>query len=101
VGTITQSVRMDERTKAELASLVEATGRSMNYLLNEAIEQYLNRQAWQVRRVEQALTSVEAGRLMPHDEVVANFARDGLFTPEEYDEELREAHDEMARLAGS
>ena len=28
-----QSVRMDERTKAELATLSEATGRSLNYLV--------------------------------------------------------------------
>ena len=28
-----QSVRMDERTKAELATLSEARGRSLNYLV--------------------------------------------------------------------
>jgi predicted DNA-binding protein len=33
MGTVTQCVRMDERTKAELAALAEATGRSLNYLV--------------------------------------------------------------------
>jgi hypothetical protein len=33
LGTVMQSVRMDERTKAELATLSEATGRSLNYLV--------------------------------------------------------------------
>ena len=84
MGTVTQSVRMDERTKAELAALAEATGRTLNYLMNEALDQYLRRQMWQVRRVQQALASVEAGHVMPHDEVVADFVREGLFTPEEY-----------------
>jgi RHH-type transcriptional regulator, rel operon repressor / antitoxin RelB len=95
MGTVTQSVRMDERTKAELAALAEATGRSLNYLMNEALDQYLRRQMWQVRRVQQALGSVEAGHVMPHDEVVADLVREGLFTSEEYAAELREARAEM------
>jgi predicted transcriptional regulator len=86
---------MDERTKAELAALAEATGRSLNYLMNEALDQYLCRQMWQVRRVQQALASVEAGHVMPHDEVVADLVREGLFTPEEYAAELREARAEV------
>jgi RHH-type transcriptional regulator, rel operon repressor / antitoxin RelB len=95
MGTVTQSVRMDERTKAELVALAEATGRSLNYLMNEALDHYLRRQMWQVRRVQQALASVEAGHVMPQDEVVATFVREGLFTPEEYAAELREARADM------
>ena len=99
MGTVTQSVRMDERTKAEFAALSEATGRSLNYLMNEALDQYLRRQMWQVRRVQQALASVEAGRVVPHDEVVSDFVRKGLFTQEEYEAELREARADMEELA--
>ena len=33
MGTVTQGVRMDEPTKAELAAPSEATGRSLNYLV--------------------------------------------------------------------
>lgn len=98
MGTITQSVRMDERTKAELAALAEATGRTLNYLMNEAIEQYLSRQTWQVQRVEQALASVDVGHILPHDDVVAGFVGKGLFTQDEYDAELREARADMSEL---
>jgi predicted transcriptional regulator len=97
MGTITQSVRMDEQTKAQLASLAEATGRTLNYLMTEAIDQYLSREMWQVRRVQQALASAEAGRITAHDEVVADFVRKGLFTQGAYDAELREARAEMER----
>src|SRR5438128_1471930 len=99
MGTVTQSVRMDERTKAALAALAEATGRTLNYLMNEALDQYLRRQMWQVRRVQQALASVEAGRVAPQDEVLADFVRRGLFTQEEYEAELREARADMERPA--
>ena len=98
MGTVTQSVRMDERTKAELAALAEATGRSLNYLMNEALDQYLRRQMWQVRRVQQALASVEAGRVVPHDEVVSYFVRKGLFTQEEYEAELERLLVELAKV---
>jgi predicted transcriptional regulator len=67
--------------------------------MNEALDQYLRRQMWQVRRVQQALASVDAGHVVPHDEVVADFVRKDLFTQEEYEAERCEARAEMEGLA--
>ena len=63
--------------------------------MNEALDQYLRRQMWQVRRVQQALASAEAGHVVPQDEVVAGFVGKGLFTQEEYAAELHGARADM------
>ena len=36
--------------------------------------------AWQIARIEEGLRSADAGRLIPHDEVIAGLLEKGLVT---------------------
>lgn len=63
------SLRLSKETKAELEELAKATGRSKAYLAQDAIKKYLEIEAWQIRAIQEGLKDVEAGRVVPEEEV--------------------------------
>jgi predicted transcriptional regulator len=75
----TFSVRLDPEMKDQMAQLAEATGRSTNYLFNEAVKEYLERERWQLADIEAGLSELAAGDLATPEEVEATFER--LTTP--------------------
>ena len=59
---------------AEMDALASATGRTRDDIINEAIERYLETNAWQVERIGAGLAATRAGRVAPADEVFAAIA---------------------------
>lgn len=59
---------------AEIDALANAMDRSRNYIVNQAIEQYLATNAWQVERIREGLEAARDGRVLPADEVFAGIA---------------------------
>jgi len=59
---------------AEIDALANAMDRSRNYIVNQAIEQYLATNAWQVERIREGLEAAREGRVLPADEVFAGIA---------------------------
>ena len=59
---------------AEIDALASAMDRSRNYVVNQAIEQYLAANAWQVERIREGLAAAREGRVLPADEVFAGIA---------------------------
>lgn len=59
---------------AEIDALANAMDRSRNYIVNQAIEQYLATNAWQVERIREGLAAAREGRVLPADEVFAGIA---------------------------
>ena len=55
------TLRVDTKTKAKLDKLSQATKRSKSFLAAEAIERYLEVEAWQIREIKQALKEADAG----------------------------------------
>jgi RHH-type transcriptional regulator, rel operon repressor / antitoxin RelB len=55
------TLRVNTKTKAKLDKLAEATKRSKSFLAAEAIERYLEVEAWQIREIKQALKEADAG----------------------------------------
>ena len=55
------TLRVNTKTKAKLDKLAEATKRSKSFLAAEAIERYLDVEAWQIREIKQALKEADAG----------------------------------------
>jgi predicted transcriptional regulator len=74
------SVRLDPEMKEQMVQLAQATGRSTNYLFNEAVREYLERERWQLADIEQGLAELAAGDIATPEEADATFAR--LTTPE-------------------
>jgi RHH-type transcriptional regulator, rel operon repressor / antitoxin RelB len=55
------TLRVDTKTKAKLDKLAEATKRSKSFLAAEAIERYLEVEAWQIKEIKQAIKEADAG----------------------------------------
>ena len=63
------SFRIDRDKVTRLERLAAATDRSRSWHLEQALDAYLETQAWQVGHIEQGLADAEAGRVVPHERV--------------------------------
>ncbi|EKD75147.1 MAG: putative regulator of plasmid copy number [uncultured bacterium] len=52
---VTLSLRVPAKARDQLEDLANATGRSKSFLAAEAIEYYLETQAWQVKAIENSI----------------------------------------------
>ena len=66
----TTTVRMESRTLKRIDGLAHAMSRSRAWVINQAVERYLDYEEWFVGEVMHALKQVEAGEVLEHREVV-------------------------------
>jgi predicted transcriptional regulator len=69
--TDTMTVRLSSETKAKLTELAEHTRRTKSFLAGEAITDYVERELAIVAAIKRGLADMEAGRVTPHKEVMA------------------------------
>ena len=67
----TITVRTDPEIAAQIATLAEAMDRSRNWVIEEALRQYIEAQSWQVEGIRQAQASLANGDGLPFDDVMA------------------------------
>jgi predicted transcriptional regulator len=67
-GTIT--VRTDPEISAKIAALAHAMDRSRNWVIEDALKQYLETQAWQIEGIKQAQASLAQGKGIPFEDVM-------------------------------
>ena len=68
--SVVVTTRVSRETKARLSVLAKDTRRSESFLAAEAIESYVDLNAWQVGLVKRRLAEVEAGApMVPHEDV--------------------------------
>ena len=65
----TVSFRTDAKKVEKLDSLAAAQDRDRTYLLNEAIDNYLDLQQYHIRQIEAGIREADAGELVDHSEV--------------------------------
>jgi RHH-type transcriptional regulator, rel operon repressor / antitoxin RelB len=65
------SVRVPDSLKAELELLSVATRRSKAFLAQEALGEYVRRNAWRARALQDALTEADKGAFIAHEAVAA------------------------------
>ncbi len=66
------SITIKEENATKLDALAESMDRSRSWVVNAAIDSYLERQAWMDRETDAAIAAIEAGEeLIPHEAVVA------------------------------
>jgi predicted transcriptional regulator len=73
----TISFRADAEKIAELDSLAAAQDRPRSYLINEAITNYIELQAYQDALVRKGLEEVRQGRVVSHEEVLRRLKKTG------------------------
>jgi predicted transcriptional regulator len=66
----TITVRTDPEVAAQIAVLAEAMDRSRNWVIEEALKQYIQAQSWQLEGIKQAQGSLDRGEGIPFDAVM-------------------------------
>jgi predicted transcriptional regulator len=73
--SISLSFRTDESVRDELDKIAEDLDRNRNWVINEAISNYLALYRWQVKHIEEGIRDSDAGRTYSPEEVRAHFAK--------------------------
>lgn len=70
-ASTTMTIRISPETKEKLERLGDATRRSKSFLAAEAVTAYVERELEIVEGIKRGLADVEAGRVVPHEEAMA------------------------------
>ncbi len=76
--TATVSAKLDPKTAKKLELLVQATARSKSYLVAEAIEAYVEDQAWQIEAIKEGLKEADEGKFATEGQVKKTFKKWGV-----------------------
>lgn len=71
----TTSIRLEEKTLRRLDRLAQAMDRPRSWVLEQAIEHYLDYEEWFVREVERGITEADRGHLVSHEEVMSDLRK--------------------------
>lgn len=66
----TITVRTDPEISAKIAALAQVMDRSRNWVIEEALKQYIDTQAWQIEGIKQAQASLARGEGIPFEDVM-------------------------------
>ena len=67
----TVSFRLEPDKVAALDALADSMDRDRTYLLNEAVEAYLEAQNWQLDQIRAGINAADAGKVVDHNRVRA------------------------------
>ena len=73
------TVRVKPETRSRLEKLAQATQRSKSFVIEDALEQYLDVNEWQIQGIFEALREADspAAEFVEHDEVLARWEAKG------------------------
>ncbi len=63
------SLRLPKETKQQLEELAQATGRTKAFLALDAIEKYLDVEAWQIQAIQKGLKDADNGDVVDIDDI--------------------------------
>lgn len=71
------TVRVKPSTKTRLEALANATKRSKSYVIEEALEQYLDVNEWQIKGITKAIAEADRpdADFVEHDELLAKWEK--------------------------
>jgi predicted transcriptional regulator len=70
-ATTTMTIRITPEVKEKLGKLARGTRRTSSFLAAEAVSTYVDRELEIIEGINHALEDVKAGRVVPHEQVVA------------------------------
>jgi predicted transcriptional regulator len=65
------SVDLDPALGNRLAALAVALGRSQAWVIEQAVNEFLVQQEWQLSAIDEGIAAADAGRVVAHEDVVA------------------------------
>lgn len=84
MSNTTITIRTNPDLAGKVSALASAMDRSRNWVIEEALRQYVETQAWQIEGIKAAINSLDRGEGIPHEQVMAEM------------EALLSAHDNKA-----
>jgi predicted transcriptional regulator len=72
------SIRMDTEKLARVDSIAKAVNRSRAWVINQAVDRYLEYEEWFVQQVQQGLDEANQGQFATDQEVKKRFAKWGV-----------------------
>jgi len=73
-GTAPITIRTAKETVDEIDALAGVMDRSRNYIVNQALQQYLATNAWQIERIKAGIDAAREGHVRPADDVFTDIA---------------------------
>jgi len=70
------SLRIASSTKKRVEDLAQATRRSKSFVIEEAINQYLELNEWQIESIQRGLEDVKAERVISHEDILKEWGGD-------------------------
>ena len=64
------TVRAESNLVNQLDRLADTLDRSRNYLVNQALKEYLEQHAWQIEKIGQGIMAADRNELVDHDVVM-------------------------------
>ncbi|MDY0039867.1 MAG: CopG family ribbon-helix-helix protein [Desulforhabdus sp.] len=71
MSNTTITIRTDPELAGKLAAIASAMDRSRNWVIQEALRQYVDTQMWQIKGIKAAIASLDEGEGIPHEQVMA------------------------------
>lgn len=71
----TTTIRIDDSVLGRVDSIAKAMSRSRNWVIQQAVDRYLDYEEWFVQQVTQGLEEVKRGKTIPHDQVMAEIRK--------------------------
>ena len=65
------SVRLDAALSDRVAAIAEAFDRPKSWVIEQAVADFVAMQEWQLAAIDEGIRAADAGRVVPHDDVVA------------------------------
>ncbi|GHS91516.1 hypothetical protein AGMMS49957_18330 [Synergistales bacterium] len=66
---------LEEATKSRLDALADMQNRDRSYIINEALNSYIDLQEWQLEHIQEGIRQADNGEFASDEEVEATFAR--------------------------
>ena len=63
------SLRLPKGTKERLQQLADATGRTKAFLAQDAIEKYLDLEAWQIASIQEGIKAADEGQVVSYKDI--------------------------------
>lgn len=70
MSNTTITIRTDPDLADKVAALALSMDRSRNWVIEEALRQYVETQAWQIEGIKAAIDSLDKGEGIPHEQVM-------------------------------
>ena len=70
MSNTTITIRTDADLARKVAALASSMDRSRNWVIEEALRQYVETQSWQIEGIKAAIVSLDRGEGLPHDQVM-------------------------------